>query len=933
MQKRLILAFFLLTATLLLPAREKPLPRRDSLRVGSLNNGLTYYILQNSYPKGEAVYRLFVKAGSLYEEERQRGLAHFLEHMAFNGTEHFPDDGIVRVLERHGAAFGTDLNAHTSYGETVYKLQLPTGDPALVDTTLLILRDWARGLTIDSVQVEKERGVILSERLQRRKAGQDASDAFLEEVLGDSRFAARKTIGDTLVIQNCTVQDLRDFYTSWYRPSLMAVAVVGDVDPDVIEAGIRLHFADMPRIRRPKPVRYGIDPYKEFAARCVYDSTLTAVSLDILQKAPFRSPVARESDYRPYLVRTVAGRLCKQRFNRLSFQGPDYKEAAMGLSGLLGTVDVADLSVTLQKGKVRSGIAQAVAAARQILDYGFTGREIEQVRRSLLSSYRNRARPTHQTASSSLMEEVYSAFYIGDALVSPQTEYALLEKYLPTIDSVALLAYLQETYARAPFHAMLRAPESLRKECGDDASLAELIRTSFAVETAPYRFQVEIPDELCAEPAPGRIVSETAHPEMDLLDWRLSNGARVLFRKSALSRDKISLSGSRKGGFNALDSTDYFTGIFADRVVPGSGAGAFSRDALRLYLSGSSASALFVGAPTRTGILCSAFKDDIETMFQLFYLRWTAPQVDTAYARLLIDKSVEEFRNREPDPQREFSRELGHLLVGSNYTNAELSDSLILSRVDISRMVPVFNQLYGTATDYTFVLTANLDAAEVRPYVERYLAALPSGPADTVWVAPGREIPREDVSLIRHTAKTEKAVVSLVFQNDERPACTMEENSILLTAVKSVLRTALLKRLREDMGKVYSVGVSAAGGLFPTYLDRTTIQFSCKPEDAELLVDEAVKVLHEQVEDPASMAQTLADVRANLKKEHAKNLQMSSWYATYARNAVYHGEEDWSFPTRYPDMVDALTPERVAERIAEIASRPLVTAILYPEKP
>ena len=274
MQKRLILAFFLLTATLLLPAREKPLPRRDSLRVGSLNNGLTYYILQNSYPKGEAVYRLFVKAGSLYEEERQRGLAHFLEHMAFNGTEHFPDDGIVRVLERHGAAFGTDLNAHTSYGETVYKLQLPTGDPALVDTTLLILRDWARGLTIDSVQVEKERGVILSERLQRRKAGQDASDAFLEEVLGDSRFAARKTIGDTLVIQNCTVQDLRDFYTSWYRPSLMAVAVVGDVDPDVIEAGIRRHFADMPRIRRPKPVRYGIDPYKEFAARCVYDSTL-----------------------------------------------------------------------------------------------------------------------------------------------------------------------------------------------------------------------------------------------------------------------------------------------------------------------------------------------------------------------------------------------------------------------------------------------------------------------------------------------------------------------------------------------------------------------------------------------------------------------------------------------------------------------------------
>ena len=933
MQKRPILTLLLFCAALSLSAREKPLPQRDSLRVGTLRNGLTYYILQNSYPKGEAVYRLFVKAGSLYEEERQRGLAHFLEHMAFNGTEHFPDDGIVRVLERHGAAFGTDLNAHTSYGETVYKLQLPTGDPALVDTTMLILRDWARGLTIDSVQVEKERGVILSERLQRRKAGQDASDAFLEEVLGDSRYALRKTIGDTLVIQHCSVKDLRDFYTCWYRPSLMAVAVVGDVDPDLMEARIRQHFADMPRIRRPKPVRYGIPPYEAFAARCVYDSTLTAVSLDILQKAPYRDAVARESDYRPYLVRMMANRLCKQRLARLSFEGPDYKDVSAGVSGLLGAVDVANVSVSLQKGKVRSGVAQALASIRQIVDYGFTGREIEQVRRSLLSSYRNRARPAHQTASSSLMEEVYNAFYVGDALVSPQTEYALMEKYLPTIDSLTLVTFLQETYARAPFHAMLRAPLSLREECGDDASLAELVRRSFAVETAPYRFQVEIPAELCADPVPGRIVSEKTHPEMDLLDWELSNGARVLFRKSELSRDKISLSGSRKGGFNALDSTDYFTGIFADKVVPGSGAGAFSRDALRFYLSGSSASAIFVGAPTRTGLLCSAVRDDIETMFRLFYLRWTAPQVDTAYARLMIDKSVEEYRRREPDPQRDFSRELTHLLSGSSYTNAELTDSLILSRVDISRMVPVFNQLYGSARDYTFVLTANMDAAEVRPYVERYLAALPGGPAKTEWVAPDRVTPREDVSLIRHTAKTEKAVVSLVYQGRERPDLTMEENNLLLGAVKAVARTALLKRLREDMGKVYSVGVSTAAGLFPSYIDRTTIQFSCKPEDAELLVDETVKALRELTADPASMAQTLADVRANLKKDHARNLQMSSWYATYARNAVYHGEEDWTFPSRYPELVDALTPERVAERIETIVAQPLVTAILYPEKP
>ena len=926
------LSFLLILASLTLTAREKPLPQRDSLRVGRLKNGLTYYILPNRYPEGEAVYRLFVKAGSLYEEERQRGLAHFLEHLAFNGTEHFPEDALIRVLERYGASFGKDLNAHTSYGETVYKLQLPTADPALVDTTMLILRDWARGLTIDSLQVEKERGVILSERLQRRKAGQDASDAFLEEILGGSRYALRKTIGDTSVIQHCTVQDIRDFYTCWYRPSLLAVAVVGDVDPDQMEARIKEHFADMHKVRRPKPVTYGIPLYEDFAARTVFDSTLTDIQLDILQKAPACPAVTTEKDFRPYLVRMMANRLAKQRLSRLSFDGKDYKDASLSVSGLLGVLDVCDLSVKLEKGKVTSGVSQALDAARQIRDYGFTSAEIEQVRRSLLSAYRNRTNPQHRTASSSLMDEVYNAYYQGDALLSPQMEYELMAKYLPTVDSLTLVSYLQEIYARAPFHAILRAPASLRGECGGDAWLHTLVRAAFARPQAPYRLQLDIPAQLCEDPAPGRIVSETRHPELDLVDWQLSNGARVLYRRSALSRNKISLSGCRAGGFNALDSADYYSGIFADKVVPGSGAGAFSRDALRYFLSGNSASALFVGAPSRTGLLCSAVEEDIETMFRLFYLRWTQPRVDEDYAKLLIQKTVDAYRSKEPDPQADFSRELGHLLSGSNYTNAELTDTLVLTQVRVDRFLPVFNQLYGSADGYTFVITANQDEALIRSYTERFLAALPGGPACTGRVAPDRVVPRRDTSLIRHTSKTERTLVSLIFQGTQKPAMTMAEIQLEQSALKAVLRTALMARLREDMGKVYSVGVSAAGALFPSYIERTTVQFSCKEEDATLLVEESLQVMQGLVANPSSMARTLADVRANLKKEHEMNLQKSSWYGSYVRDAIYQGEEDWSLPGRYPSLVDTLTPERMAARIGTILAQPRVTAILYPEQ-
>lgn len=925
-----LLPILLLLASLSLQAREKPLPQRDSLRYGKLKNGLTYYILPNRYPEGEAVYRLFVKAGSLYEEDRQRGLAHFLEHLAFNGTEHFPEDGMVKVLERYGASFGKDLNAHTSYGETVYKLQLPTAPEALVDTTLLILRDWACGLSIDSLQVEKERGVILSERLQRRKAGQAASDAFLEEVLGDSRYALRRTIGDTLVIQNCTVKDIRDFYECWYRPSLMAVAVVGDVDPDAMEARIKALFSDMPKVKRPKPRQYGIPPYEDFAARVVFDSTLTDIKLDIMQKAPARTPVASEKDFRPYLVRTMANRLAKQRLARLSFDGKDYKDVSLGVSGLLGAVEVADLSVQLQKGKVASGMVQALSAARQILDYGFTATEIEQVRRSLLSAYRNRTNPKYRTSSSALMEEVYNAFYLGDALLDPRTEYELMEKYLPTVDSLTLVSCLHEIYSRAPFHAMLRAPASLRDECGGDAWLDSLVRSSFAIPAEAYGFALEIPSELCAAPVPGSIVSETRHPELDLVDWQLSNGARALYRRSGLSRNKISLSGSRAGGFAALDSADYYNGIFADRIIPGSGAGDFSRDALRFFMSGNSASALFIGAPGRTGILCSAVDEDFESMFKLFYLRWTRPRLDEDYARLMIQKSVESYRSKEPDPQADFSRELGYLLSGSNYTNAELTDSLILSQVRPDRLLPVFNQLYGSADGYTFVLTADADESVVRPYVEQYLAALPGGPARTERLAPDRVVPRRDTSLIRHTSKTERTMVSLIFQGTDSPGLSVVENQMELGAVKAVLRTALMKRLREDMGKVYSVGVSSSAAKYPSYLERTSIQFSCKEEDATLLVEESLRVVRELVDDPSSFAQTLADVKANLKKDHSLDLQKSSWYASYIRDSIYYGEEDWSLPGRYSELVDGLDPERIAARIGSILAEPMVTAILYP---
>ena len=358
MCKRTISLLLLLMPLL---ASAQQLSRDPKLRMGQLENGLTYYIYPNPTPKGEAVYRLFVKAGSVQERDDQQGLAHFLEHLAFNGTRHFPGDGIVRFLESKGAKFGKDLNAHTSFTETVYKLQLPCSDPLMVDSTMTILSDWAGGLLISPDEVEKERGVILSEWLSRGGTQTDNSMKLVMELLNGSLYSRRITIGDTAVIRHSTPQTIRDYYEHWYRPQLMAVAVVGDIDADYIERLIKEKFgtygANGTHETNGTPA---IPEYTAEVARIATDPNVKKTELDMLMLLPQPPAVQTADDYRQYLQRSLLNSLMKLRFNALSFDDPAYAKGSIQYSRFLGATGATDASVELTKGKLRQGIATSL---------------------------------------------------------------------------------------------------------------------------------------------------------------------------------------------------------------------------------------------------------------------------------------------------------------------------------------------------------------------------------------------------------------------------------------------------------------------------------------------------------------------------------------------------------------------------------------------
>jgi predicted Zn-dependent peptidase len=916
------------TARQPLTAADDQFLQRDArLRMGRLDNGLTYYIYPNQTPKGEAVYRLFVKAGSVQERDDQQGLAHFLEHLAFNGTRHFPGDGIVRFLESRGAKFGKDLNAHTSFTETVYKLQLPTTDPLLVDSTLTILSDWAGGLLISPDEVEKERGVILSERLARSGTRTDYAMSLVYELLNGSLYSRRITIGDTAVIRQATPETIRQYYTTWYRPELMAVAVVGDVDVDEVERMIGEKFAGIPAhanhtgkttLRGTKTssaapfVPPAIPAYTAEEARIVTTAGATSVNFDILMLLPQPPSVQTADDYRQYLERSLMNSLAKQRLNALSFGDPAYASGSIQYSRFLGATGATDASVELTPGKVRRGIHDFVVAYRQMLAYGFTTLEIERAKKQLVSRLENKVKSRADETSTAIMNEIYSDFYDGNRCISRTDELALVRRFLPQIDSLSMVQFLQRHFETRPQHYLLRGGEDVKREVSDEADLSMLVDSARQVPVARYWHNVKVPTELTTlPPQPNHIVSERAIDAIGATDLRLDNGVRVIFRHSDTEHDRLTLSAFRKGGQYGLDSTRYYTALIGPSVVSLSGAGDFSREALSHYLTGKTASVRLLVDKYRTGVAASAHTADIETMFQLLYLRWTQPRLDTAVCRMTLDKLREGYRTRRDTPKDIFTRELGWLMNGRSYTNETLTDSIIDHCVDTADVLPLQHRFYGPGSGYTFVILADCALADVRGYINTYLGALPSGPADTTWVAATRRIPQHDVEYIRHTSDQPKATVSLVYQQ-QKAVGTLLEHELKGEVLKNILRTALLKRLREEMGKVYSVSTSVAATQYPSFLSRATIAFLCQPEDVDVLVQAVSDELQQLYDHPDRYASVLADVKQNLLKEHALQQQQTAYWTSFIRNSIFNNQEDWTWPARYAAVVGGLTMSDIA---------------------
>ena len=921
----LICCFFVYTVD------AKELIQDKKLVKGTLANGLTYYIYPNDYPQGEAIYRLFVKSGSVFENEEQKGLAHFLEHMAFNGTVHFPGDAIIRFLSSNGAKFGKDLNAHTSFNETVYKLQLPVDNPNLIDSTLTILADWAGGMLLDSLEIEKERGVILSEWLSKTGPQNDVQQAFLQKLLNGSRYSQRIVIGDTTVIKYCTHQVLRDYYHEWYRPDLMAVAVVGDIDPIQIEQMIHDKFSYLPPPAKKRIPQYKIPDYKDVKVKCMVHESLKKVELNIMQLTNPFPAVQKESDYIGYLQRSLLNRLIKARMGKLSFNNPPYKNGSLELSSFLNTKAVLLASVELMPEKIDSGISTFTSHLEQMFQYGFTKTEIEKEKKKYHNLIKRKAEAKSPTASTTYMNDIYADFFVGNKFVSTQDEYKLFLKYIDRIDSLSLAKQLKNLVRPKQTHYMLTAFDKVADQLPNENKLLSIIAQAKA-NVSPYKYHFTLPSTLLTtEPVSASIVKSELIPEIEAQMISLSNGAQVVFKQSPIDRNRISLAAFRQGGLYALDSTLYVSGSFAGNIISMSGAGDFSRDALSYYLAGNTASMRFLIDKTRSGLAGTCDRDDIETMFQLMYLKWTSPKIDETVFSQVKSKFIENYQTSNKTEEDQYYRKLSYLLESESYTNRELTDTIVQQELAEESLLPIFHQNFGSADGFTFIIVGDCEFEDIKPFVLSYIGGLPAHQVDTKYRYHRKSTLKDVVKLEERAGNDPKAKVSLMFQQD-----TITDgyriSGLKGDILKDVIRTKLLQRLREEMGMIYSVSVSSGVAQHPSPLNRKVISFVSSPENADSLIQETMQVLQEMKTAPDSFEKILTDVKSNLIKEMKLNIQSNSFWVSFIRNSLFNNEKDWSYINRYEEIVQNIKPEDLANEIDfYILNSPMIQAILYPK--
>jgi zinc protease len=910
-------------------ALSQPMPVDPEITIGKFSNGLRYYIRKNKKPEKRAELRLVVKAGSILEDDDQQGMAHMVEHMAFNGTKNFPKQDLVQFIESLGMRFGADLNAYTSFDETVYMLQVPTDKLEVMDRALLILEDWAHNVTFDAAEIEKERGVVMEEWRIRRGAGERMLSKIWPIMLKGSRYADRIPIGKPEIIQGGKPERLKQFYADWYRPDLMAVVAVGDFDKSSVEKLITNHFSGIPAVKNPKPrTEYDVPDHPGTDYAIVTDKEMTATTVEIDNTLP-GSEQGSVGVYRQKIVNRLFSLMFGARFSELA-QKPDSPLLFAGVgrgSFLSRSKDQASLFSQVKEGAIERGLDTLLGEMERVSRFGFTATELDRQKQTVLRNYERNVMEKENRLASSRADEYVRNFLQNETLPSAEDEYSLHQRFLPEIKLEEINKLAKEWFPDRNRLVVVRAPEKAGSTIPDQSKLAEVIKAVPTKELKPYVDTIASATLLDSAPAPGSIVKTAKREAAGITEWELNNGVKVVLKPTTFRNDEILFRAFSPGGTSLVNDKDYIPATTAVQVVTAGGVGKFSAVDLRKLMTGKVASASpFIGE-LEEGLSGNSSRRDLETMFQLIYLRFTQPRADQTAFSVQATQAKNMLSNQSAIPEFAFSDALMKARY-QNHPRRRFSTAEMVDEWNLDKSIAFYKDRFADASDFTFVFVGSFDEATIKPFVERYLASLPSIHRKETWKDIGVQLPSGVIEKKVEKGIEPKSLNAIVFSG---PFEHDQAHRVAIRAMSDVLQTRLLETIREELGGTYSIGASPSYQRIPKSEYSIMIQFGCSPDRA----DDLVKRVFQEIEKLKTQGPTekqVTDEREALLRDFETSSKVNSYLLGQIALRYQAGEDPallWNVPEYYK-KVDAAMIQQAAKTYLNTNNYVKVT--LAPEK-
>jgi len=912
--KRLLVLSLLGILSSELPAQinpSQPMPVDPKVKIGRLSNGLTYYIRQNKKPEQRVELRLVVNTGSVLEDDDQQGLAHFMEHMNFNGTKRFPKNELVSYLQSIGVEFGADLNAYTSFDETVYMLPVPTDKPGLVEKGLQILEDWAHNALLDSLEIEKERGVVIEEWRLSRGAEERMMKQTLPVQYQGSKYAERLPIGKIEILQSFSHAALKRFYKDWYRPDLQAVIVVGDIDVSDMEQKIKEIFGDIPAPSSPRKREiFTVPDHAEVLSVVAKDKETAFPSVEVLFKKE-KQPEATIGDYVRYMNGILFTSMLNNRFREVTLKpNPPF----VGAGSYYGesyarTKDAYQLFANTSDTGMSRSLYALMEENRRVSLYGFTVSEFDLQKKQIQSYYDRIFNEREKEESYKYVDEYVGNFLVNEPIPGIEWEYDFVKQYLSSVTLQDINKLAAQWTTKNNMVVTLNAPDKPGIKIPSAEEVKNVLSAADMASIEPYKEKVLAASLL--DPAKlkvGKIISSKQDDELGTTVLKLSNGATVVLKPTNFKNDEIIFRAFSKGGHSLVKDADYYSAINAAPIVSQSGVGDFSAIDLGNMLKGKNTSLSPSIAANSEGMSGNTIPKETETLLQLIHLYFTAPRKDAAAFESFKTRQKQLYANVAANPQIYFSAEFQKIMTQNHPRGGALPKPEDFDKISLDRSIQIYKERFANAGDFTFLFTGSFNEETIKPLLEKYIGSLPGVAKKETFRDLGIRPPKTKVNKVITKGADPKSVVNIVFTG---PAVYSANDAYALRSLGELMDIKLVEQLREEKGGVY--GVSASGGInripYSNYVFNIT--FPCAPDNADTLTDAAIKELKKIITSGVS-TEDLEKIKEQQKRKLEVDIKQNSFWSNNLFDAYFYGSNPSEILNKQK-MIDSLNSKMIQD--------------------